>query len=98
MRQKMLENALRKEGDHVPGFLVKLWQIRIKQNFGMEVDSDVAEIIVRIVHERSSWKLSRAEKYLTTLFELRGDQKEDAERKAKGIVETIITGRNSHML
>jgi len=39
---------LRREGEYVPRFLIKLWQIRIKEKFGLEVDSDIAEVIVKI--------------------------------------------------
>lgn len=81
---------LRKEGDYVPSFLIKLWQIRIKENFGLEVDSDIAEVIVKIVHERSTWKTSRAEKYITALLKMKGDSKEEAEREAKELVRTVF--------
>ncbi len=81
---------LKKEGDYVPRFLIKLWQIRIKEKFGLEVDSDIAEVIVKIVHERSTWKLSRAEKYITALFKLKGESKEAAEKEAKELVKTVL--------
>jgi len=81
---------LRKEGDYVPRFLIKLWQIRIKEKFGLEVDSDIAEVIVKIVHERSTWKTSRAEKYITALLKSKGENKEQAEKKARDIVKTIL--------
>ncbi|MFG1445618.1 MAG: hypothetical protein AAE975_00400 [Thermoplasmatales archaeon] len=81
---------LKKEGDYVPRFLIKLWQIRIKEKFGLEVDSDIAEVIVKIVHERSTWKLSRAEKYITALLKLKGESKEAAEKEAKELVKTVL--------
>ncbi|MCL4447497.1 MAG: hypothetical protein M0Z77_03545 [Thermoplasmatales archaeon] len=81
---------LRREGDYVPRFLIKLWQIRIKEKFGLEVDSDIAEVIVKIVHERSTWKLSRAEKYITALLKLKGESKEEAERDARDLVRTVL--------
>ncbi|EQB65297.1 MAG: hypothetical protein AMDU3_IPLC00003G0149 [Thermoplasmatales archaeon I-plasma] len=81
---------LKKEGDYVPRFLIKLWQIRIKEKFGLEVDSDIAAVIVKIVHERSTWKLSRAEKYITALLKLKGESKEAAEKEAKELVKTVL--------
>lgn len=81
---------LKREGDYVPRFLIKLWQIRIKEKFGLEVDSDIAEVIVKIVHERSTWKLSRAEKYITALLKLKGESKEAAEKEAKELVRTVL--------
>ncbi|MCL4450869.1 MAG: hypothetical protein M1386_06125 [Candidatus Thermoplasmatota archaeon] len=81
---------LKREGDYVPRFLIKLWQIRIKEKFGLEVDSDIAEVIVKIVHERSTWKLSRAEKYITALLKLKGESKEAAEKEAKELVKTVL--------
>jgi fructosamine-3-kinase len=81
---------LRKEGDYVPRFLIKLWQIRIKEKFGLEVDSDIAEIIVKIVHERSTWKTSRAEKYITALLRMKGESKEQAEKEARDLVRTVL--------
>ncbi|MCL4413093.1 MAG: hypothetical protein M1526_07060 [Candidatus Thermoplasmatota archaeon] len=81
---------LRREGEYVPGFLIKLWQIRIKEKFGVEVDSDIAEVIVKIVHERSTWKTSRAEKYIAALLKAKGEPKERAENEAKDLVRTIL--------
>ena len=81
---------LKREGDYVPRFLIKLWPIRIKEKFGLEVDSDIAEVIVKIVHERSTWKLSRAEKYITALLKLKGESKEAAEKEAKELVKTVL--------
>ncbi|MEM0138128.1 MAG: hypothetical protein QW100_00160 [Thermoplasmatales archaeon] len=81
---------LRREGDYVPRFLIKLWQIRIKEKFGLEVDSDVAEVIVKIVHERSTWKVTRAEKYITTLLKMKGESKEEAEKEARELVKTVL--------
>ncbi len=81
---------LRKEGDYVPRFLIKLWQIRIKEKFGMEVDSDIAEVIVKIVHEKSTWKTSRAEKYISALLKSKGEPKDQAEKDARELVKTIL--------
>ncbi len=81
---------LRREGDYVPRFLIKLWQIRIKEKFGLEVDSDIAEVIVKIVHERSTWKVSRAEKYIAALLKLKGEAREKAEKDARDLVKTVL--------
>ncbi|MEM0141237.1 MAG: hypothetical protein QXN66_04275 [Thermoplasmatales archaeon] len=81
---------LRREGDYVPRFLIKLWQIRIKEKFGLEVDSDIAEVIVKIVHERSTWKVTRAEKYIATLLKMKGEPKEEAEKEARELVKTVL--------
>jgi hypothetical protein len=81
---------LKREGDHVPRFLIKLWQIRIKEHFGLEVDSDIAEVIVKIVHERSTWKVSRAERYITALLKMKGESKEEAEEEARKLVRTVL--------
>lgn len=81
---------LRREGEYVPRFLIKLWQIRIKEKFGLEVDSDIAEVIVKIVHERSTWKVSRAQKYIVALLKLKGESVEQAEKDAKELVNTVL--------
>jgi len=81
---------LRREGEYVPHFLIKLWQIRIKEKFGLEVDSDIAEVIVKIVHERSTWKVTRAEKYISALLRLKGETKEEAEKEARELVKTVL--------
>jgi fructosamine-3-kinase len=81
---------LRREGEYVPRFLIKLWQIRIKEKFGLEVDSDIAEVIVKIVHERSTWKVTRAEKYISALLRLKGETKEEAEKEARELVKTVL--------
>lgn len=81
---------LRREGEYVPRFLIRLWQIRIKEKFGLEVDSDIAEVIVKIVHERSTWKVSRAEKYITALLKMKGESKEQAEQEARDLVRTVL--------
>lgn len=84
---------LRGEGDYVPRFLIKLWQIRIKEKFGLEVDNDIAEVIVKIIHERSTWKLSRAEKYIIALLLLKGMSKKEAGKEARKIIVTIVEPR-----
>lgn len=85
-----LAKRLRKEGEYVPSFLIKIWQIRIKEKFGLEVDSDIAEVLIKIIHERSTWKTSRAEKYITMLLRAKGEKKEEAEKRARELVKIIL--------
>ena len=85
-----LAQRLKKEGEYVPSFLIKIWQIRIKEKFGLEVDSDIAEVLIKIIHERSTWKTSRAEKYIAMLLRAKGEKKEEAEKRARKIVKTIL--------
>lgn len=84
---------LRGEGDHVPRFLIKLWQIRIKERFGLEVDRDIAEVIVKVIHERSTWKLFRAERYIAILLRLKGMSGKESVKEARNIVSTVMEPR-----
>ena len=84
---------LRSEGEYVPGFLIKLWQMRIKERFGLEVDSDITEVIVKTLHEGSTWKLSRAEKYIIALLRSKGASKKEAGKEARKLILTIMEPR-----
>ncbi|MEM3675888.1 MAG: hypothetical protein QXV22_02395 [Thermoplasmataceae archaeon] len=74
----------------LPGVLVPVWQIKIRERFGISVDREIAEYIVLAAHERGTWRRQRAVRKIEKIFQLRGETPEESRRKAKQVVDLAV--------
>lgn len=74
----------------IPAVLVPVWQIKIRERFGISVDREVAEYIVLAAHERGTWRKQRATRKIEKLFISRGENREDSMRKARQVVDLAV--------
>ena len=74
----------------IPHVLVPVWQIKIRERFGINVDREVAEYIVLAAHERGTWRRQRAVRKIERIFLTRGETKENSLKKAKEVVELAV--------
>ncbi|HLH86384.1 MAG TPA: hypothetical protein VKU79_05935 [Thermoplasmataceae archaeon] len=74
----------------IPGILVPVWQIKIRERFGISVDREIAEYIVLAAHERGTWRRQRAIRKIERIFQLRGETPEDSRKKAKQVVDLAV--------
>ncbi len=74
-----LNNSLR----DLPSVLVPVWQIKIRERFGINVDREIAEYIVLAAHESGTWKRQRAIRKIEKLLIERGGDKTESYNIAK---------------
>lgn len=86
IEERRISNNLRE----IPSVLVPVWQIKIRERFGISVDREVAEYIVLAAHERGTWRKQRATRKIEKLFLSRGDSREDSLRKARQVVDLAV--------
>ncbi|WP_010916529.1 hypothetical protein [Thermoplasma volcanium] len=80
----------RRELRDLPTVLVPVWQIKIRERFGISVDREIAKYIVLAAHENGTWKRQRAMKKIEKLLQERGESKENSARIAKEIIDLVI--------
>lgn len=86
IEEKRAGNNLRE----IPAVLVPVWQIKIRERFGISVDREVAEYIVLAAHERGTWRKQRAMRKIEKLFMSRGENREESVRKARQVVDLAV--------
>ena len=74
----------------LPSVLVPVWQIKIRERFGISVDREIAEYIVLAAHERGTWRRQRAIRKIEKIFQKRGDSIEESARKARQVVDLAV--------
>ncbi|KAA8921902.1 hypothetical protein [Thermoplasma sp.] len=80
----------RRELRDLPTVLVPVWQIKIRERFGINVDREIAKYIVLAAHENGTWKRQRATRKIEKLLMDRGESKENSARIAKEIIDLVI--------
>ncbi|PYB67770.1 MULTISPECIES: hypothetical protein [unclassified Thermoplasma] len=80
----------RRELRDLPTVLVPVWQIKIRERFGINVDREIAKYIVLAAHENGTWKRQRATRKIERLLIERGESKENSARIAKEIIDLVI--------
>lgn len=90
IRERRNESVL---GD-IPAVLVPVWQIKIRERFGISVDREIAEYIVLAAHEKGTWKKQRAIRKIEKIFINRGESADDSRRMANDVVNLAV-GSNS---
>lgn len=74
----------------IPHVLIPVWQIKIRERFGINVDREIAEYIVLAAHERGTWRRQRAIRKIEKIFLARGETKEVSARKAREVVDLAV--------
>ena len=75
----------------IPPVLVPVWQLKIRERFGISVDKEIAQYIVLAAHERGTWKKQRAIKKIEKLFMQRGIDADSSAKMAKDVINLIIS-------
>ncbi len=88
---KIIQN-FRQSGDFrgIPRVLVPLWQIKLRERFGINVDREIAAYIVLAAHESGTWKKHRAIKRIEKLLKSRGEDPEVSAKMAAQIVALAV--------
>ena len=86
IEEKRAENNLRE----IPNVLIPVWQIKIRERFGISVDREIAEYIVLAAHERGTWRRQRAVRKIEKIFLSRGETREESSKKARQVVELAV--------
>ncbi len=79
----------------LPTVLIPVWQIKLRERFGINVDREIASYIVLATHEQGTWKRQRAIRKIEKLLVGRGMNKEESSRKAREIVEMAVSTNNT---
>ena len=74
----------------MPSVLIPLWQIKLRERFGINVDREIATYIVLAAHESGTWKKYRAVKRIERLLKSRGEDPETSARLAAQIVSLAV--------
>ncbi len=70
----------------IPDILIPVWQIKLKERFGINVDREIASYVVLAAHEQGTWKRYRAVKRIEKLLQERGENPARAHKLASEIV------------
>lgn len=89
--QRRESNNLR----NIPDILIPLWQIKIRERFGIDVDREIARYIVLAAHEEGTWKKQRAIKKIEDLLKSRGIPREKSKKMASDVIRMAIGGKSS---
>lgn len=89
-------SQIRKENElkDIPNVLVPLWQLKIRERFGINLDREIAEYVVLAAHERGTWKKQRAIRKIEKILVGRGESIESSAKIANEIVQLAV-GQNS---
>ncbi len=85
--------AARRNSDNlrdIPDVLVPVWQLKIRERFGINIDREVAEYVVLAAHERGTWRKQRATRKIEKLLISRGLSREESASEARLIIELAI--------
>ncbi|MCL4330482.1 MAG: hypothetical protein M1533_05760 [Candidatus Thermoplasmatota archaeon] len=70
----------------IPDILIPVWQIKLKERFGINVDREIASYVVLAAHEQGTWKRYRAVKRIEKILRERGEDPATAHKLASEIV------------
>lgn len=79
----------------LPTVLIPVWQIKLRERFGINVDREIASYIVLATHEQGTWKRQRAIKKIEKLLVTRGMSRDESVRRAREIVEMAVSTKNT---
>ncbi|MCL4350714.1 MAG: hypothetical protein M1414_02350 [Candidatus Thermoplasmatota archaeon] len=77
---------------NIPDILIPLWQIKMRERFGINVDREIARYIVIATHETGTWKKQRAMRKIEKLLMDRGMDLETSQRLARNVIDTSVGG------
>jgi hypothetical protein len=90
--------AARRESNNlrnIPEILVPLWQVKIRERFGIDIDREIAKYIVLAAHEEGTWKKQRAIRKIQSLLRERGISDDNSERMASDVIKMAISGKGT---
>ncbi|MGP6208023.1 hypothetical protein ACNF42_08365 [Cuniculiplasma sp. SKW3] len=90
--------AKRRESNNlrnIPDVLVPLWQVKIRERFGINIDREIARYIVMAAHEEGTWKKQRAMQKIEAILIERGVSKEDSIRISRNVINIVVGGGNN---
>ncbi len=76
---------------YVPYVVIPLWQLKIKERYGIDVDKDIIRILVEARYSKSTWKWSRALKAVSEELKKRGISGAHAREIAQKLVTAVAT-------
>ncbi|MCL5437945.1 MAG: hypothetical protein M1148_01955 [Candidatus Thermoplasmatota archaeon] len=75
----------------LPHVLIPVWQIKLRERFGINVDREIAAYVVLAAHESGTWKKHRAIKRIEHLMISRGETPLKSRELAQEIIK-MATG------
>jgi hypothetical protein len=93
--EKSLEQIVRERREaeslrDIPKVLIPVWQIKLRERFGINVDREIAAYVVMATHENGTWKRQRATRKIQKILIERGVPKEESLKRAKEIVDLSV--------
>jgi hypothetical protein len=88
--QRRESNNLR----NIPDILIPIWQIKIRERFGIDVDREIARYIVLAAHEEGTWKKQRAIRKIEDILRSRGMSRETSKKVAVDVIKMAIGGKS----
>jgi hypothetical protein len=78
---------------NIPNILIPLWQIKVRERFGIDVDREITRYIVLAAHEEGTWKKQRAIRKIENLLKNRGFSNENSRSLANAVIDMAIGGK-----
>lgn len=75
----------------IPRFIYKIWKTRIKENFDIEIENDILEVLIKTYYIRSTWKWQRAYNAIVEIMVKKGFTQKEAVTYARSIIEIFDT-------
>ena len=76
---------------YVPHVLIPLWQLKLRETYGIEVDRDIVLILMQARYSRSTWKWHRAIKRISEELKKRGISAAHATQLAHKLVRAVAS-------
>ena len=74
---------------YIPVVLIPLWQMKLRERYGLDVDREIVRIILEEKYSNSTWKWSRAIKRIEEFLAKKGVSRENAVHLARKIVNVV---------
>ena len=90
--------AKRRESNNlrnIPEVLVPLWQVKIRERFGINIDREIARYIVMAAHEEGTWKKQRAMQKIENILIERGMSREESTKISRSVINIVVGGGNN---
>jgi len=75
----------------IPGFIYKIWKTRIKENFNLDIENDILEVLIKTYYVRSTWKWQRAYKNIVDIMIRKGFSQRESINYARSIINIFDT-------
>jgi len=75
----------------IPSFIYKIWKTRIKENFNLDIENDILEVLIKTYYVRSTWKWQRAYKNIVDIMVSKGFSQKESINYARSIINIFDT-------